>query len=205
MIQITDIPLKVLNSMTAQADTPFSVSLLGPRMLLRDDDSSPIGILHEQSAETLRALEIKASADLQIFCEVTKKSTKGSSVRPTKKMATGDELRLSANLYVVIYGPLAMSKYAGTFLQQHGIYLQDPLFGNRVTKYCNPHRLCQLDDDQPSVDTKRSPEAFATVETPLNPFVALENATDLPETGEPVGLATRLFRYLIFIPLWARL
>ena len=163
-------------------------------MLLRDDDSSPYATLHEQSAETLRALEIKASADLQMFCEITKMSTKVPRVKSYKKKDNGGELQRSSNLYVVVYGPLAKSGFAGRFLQRHGVYLQDPLFGSRIAKYYNPHRFCQLDDDHPIVNAKSSPKKFGALETPLNPFIALENGDDLPETAEPPGLAINLFR-----------
>ena len=177
-----------------QTDTLFPVSLLGPRLLLRDDNASPFATLHERSAEILRALEVKVSADLQMFCEATKMSTKVPRVKTKNKKDNSEELRVSANLYVVVYGPLAKSECAGRFLQRHGVYLQDPLFGNRVTKYYNPHRLHQLDDNHPTVNAKRSPRKAGALDTPLNPFVALENGDDLLETAEPPGLATNLFR-----------
>jgi hypothetical protein len=48
-------------------------------------------------------------------------------------------------LDIVLYGPFQLFEDIGSYLQDHEIYLQDPIGCKRHARYCNPHRLPPLD------------------------------------------------------------
>lgn len=92
----------------------------------------------------------------------------------------------------------------GSFLQENGLYLQDPKGCDRNVRYRNPHRLSGLDDDAPMTmdleKTHRSPAMEPLTEevlpVPIDIFSDFETTDSLPETVTPGCLATELYRFV---------
>lgn len=171
------------------------VSLLGPHMLLNEETSSPFAIFHEESAKLLGDLEAEVHASLQLYCEI-------KNARPVAKTKKGifkeRPAELSVLVHAVVCGPFRWYEETGVLLQRWGVYLQDPFFGDKATKYRNPHRLCQVEDamEDNSETLSRSHLVDAELlEMRADPLASLENGVSLQEAIEPLALNTRMYRY----------
>lgn len=184
----------------AKPDTVVKVSLLGPHMLLNEEDSSPFAIFHDESAKLLRDLEAEVHANLQLYCEIKDPQP----IAKTKKEKSKERpLVLYVLAHAVVYGPLQWYDETGMFLQRRGVYLQDPFFGDKATKYRNPHRLCQVEDAMEQnlePHSQSRPVDVELLETRADPLSGLENGDSLLEATEPSALHTRMYRYFRTLP-----
>lgn len=164
-------------------------------MLLNEETSSPFAIFHEESAKLLRNLEAEVHASLQLFCEL-KNAPPAAKTKKGKSKERPAEL--SVLVHAVVCGPFRWFDETGVFLQRRGVYLQDPFFGDKTTKYRNPHRLCQVEDAMED-NSKPLPHSrlvdVELLETRVDPLSGLENGVSLQEAIEPLALNTRMYRY----------
>lgn len=163
-------------------------------MLLNDENSCPLAMMPEEASEIISSLQSIVSVELEMYCKV-QEITKNKS----PKKANPSTVRRALSLQIIVQGPHGKANCVGDYLQECNIYLQDPVIGNGLAKYANPHRLFQagegeLEDDKR--DRKRTAEHSLVVNSSINPFSALENGHDLPLAEDPPGLATSLFRCL---------
>ncbi|PVH83787.1 hypothetical protein DL98DRAFT_412175, partial [Cadophora sp. DSE1049] len=104
------------------------------------------------------------------------------------------------SLSVVIYGPMTIYDDIGKFLQDVGMYLQDPQNCDRKVRYRNPHRLSGLDEDAPMTSELRRVQsqekrAEELLQTPIDVFSDFESHTLISETIGPSCLATVLYSH----------
>ena len=164
-------------------------------MVVDDADALPFAMLHPGSAKILRELQTNYQADLQLYCQIKQRSratrTKGGNL-------CVNSCKLSALLHAVVYGHLQDCEVVGDFLQEHRIYLQDPLYGDKTTKYRNPHRLCQIDDEDRPIYKQRRPDVHLDNEIEVlasrgDVFSSLESGVSLPESLESPFIITPLY------------
>lgn len=48
---------------------------------------------------------------------------------------------MSCNLKLTLYGTMEFFEDLGSWLQEYGMYLQDPEDAHQNVRYCNPHKL----------------------------------------------------------------
>jgi len=157
-----------------------------------NDNGSFVGTVKKELAGILRVLSSESGIELQLSCS--------SNVfgGPPRGKAHGEKSNNPANsLSAIIYGPMDTFEDVGRFLQNVGMYLQDPQDCDRNVKYRNPHRLSGLDEDAPmTLELKRHHEICTEqiLQTPVDMLSDLETTTLLSEAKSPDCLATELYR-----------
>ncbi|KAL7792443.1 SNF2 family N-terminal domain-containing protein [Trichoderma ceciliae] len=116
---------------------------------------------------------------------------------PKRQIAAA--IQNSCTLSMILYGPMDMLEEVGSFLQYHGLYLQDPKGCEINVFYCNPHSLplpkgqtyihtFDLEETEASVLLEELPEQHDLLE-------ALSTNESLEETCQPLGIKTKLDRH----------
>jgi hypothetical protein len=161
---------------------------------LFDDFGLPQGNIQEDVAGVLRLLSSEGGVELQLSCFPKTSSFSFRSVSHGR-----DVNHAAESLSVIIYGPMTVYDEIGQFLQDMGMYLQDPQYCDRKVTYRNPHRLSGLDEDAPMTSELRKLQpqekrAEELLQTPIDVFSDFETHTLLSETISPNCLATELYR-----------
>ena len=195
MKEIPNISLKLLNTTGLENGTVFAVSLLGSQTIINEADGLPFAMLHSKAAELLKELESSVHASVQLFCE-TKKYNRTRKTKSTNVKATTSTT--STLLHAVVYGSLNIFETTGDFLQEHGIYLQDPSHGDRSAVYQNPHRLSQIDSSCNTIVSPEQQSPRTDVDTELlgtskDPFASIESEMALAEAETPWQVKTPLY------------
>jgi SWI/SNF-related matrix-associated actin-dependent regulator of chromatin subfamily A3 len=189
-VQLRNISVKLK---TPVISAPVRVKLGNDRTLF-DDSGLPLGNIQQEVAGVLRLLSSEHGVELKLSCFPR------TSSFPLRSVSHGHDVASAAeSLSVIIYGPMTVYDEIGEFLQEIGMYLQDPQGCDRDVRYRNPHRLSGLDEDAPMTSElrklqpqeKRAEELF---QSPIDVFSDFETHTLLSETISPDCLATELYR-----------
>jgi len=172
---------------------PVRVKLGNDRTLL-NDIGLPMGNIQQDVAGVLRLLSSERGVELQLSCIPKTSSSLLRSDNHGRNVSHAAE-----SLSVIIYGPMTVYDEIGDFLQDIGMYLQDPQYCDRNVRYRNPHRLSGLDEDAPMTSELRKLQpqekrAEEILQTPIDIFSDFETQTFLSETTSPNCLATELYR-----------
>lgn len=82
----------------------------------------------------IQGLIDETSLQLETICAIDKTTDTTKSERAPKSR--------SCSISIIVYGPLELFDEIGSWFQDCGIYLQDPVgAAKQDLKYCNPHRL----------------------------------------------------------------
>jgi len=189
-VQLRTISVKLKNPVISGA---VRVKVGNDRTLF-DDFGLPLGNIQQDVAGVLRLLSSERGVELQLSC-----FPKTSSF-PLRSVSRGhDATHAAESLSVIIYGPMTVYDEIGEFLQDVGMYLQDPQDCDRKVRYRNPHRLSGLDEDAPMTSELRKLQpqeksAEELLQSPIDVFSDFETLTLLSETISPDCLATELYR-----------
>ncbi|KAL7948125.1 P-loop containing nucleoside triphosphate hydrolase protein [Trichoderma barbatum] len=97
------------------------------------DDPRRRGLILSDHGQMIQGLLDESAINLYASC-----TTHGdlSARKSSQRFA-----QLSCVLDITVYGPWDLFEQIGIWLQEYGIYLQDPRACHIDVKYCNPHRL----------------------------------------------------------------
>lgn len=104
------------------------------------------------------------------------------------------------SLKIAIYGPFDLFDEIGSYFQEHGVYLQDPVNADKPhVRYCNPHRLSAEDFCSCIMVSEAisSCSKFGQIEEMADrpDFLdVLSTRADLAESPQPLAIRTELKR-----------
>ncbi|KAF2872666.1 hypothetical protein BDV95DRAFT_628251 [Massariosphaeria phaeospora] len=124
--------------------------------------------------------------------QVTGSQPSGGSFN--KAVCFGEKSKVSLSFSIVVYGPNDLFEHIGDFLQDHQLYLQDPIECDYNVRYRNPHLLSAFDDEfQWTSDLKSSVDEYEEVGDVPSLLDGLHTEELLPETETPHNIVTPLF------------
>ena len=161
-----------------------------PNTLLSADFST-FGTIESRTGKIMQVLHSEEQLSIQLYCQMSMDC--GPSYRRRKVAASGGMATLSA----VIYGLPTAFEDVGNFIEECGMFLQDPLHCDRNVRYQNPHRLSGPEDKivmtLPPVLDAICPKV-EEIETPQDLFSGLGDSEVLLETAAPDEIKTSLHR-----------
>jgi hypothetical protein len=154
---------------------------------LLGSDSRPIGTLSPFATDFLHTLSADEAIELHIQCHPV--PTHYTSKRRRKNETS------TSPATIVVYGEFELFDDIGTFCEESGIFLQDPIGCDRVVEYRNPHRLSGLDGE--ATMTSMGPPLLIPSDQmhPVNFLSGFENGVLLPEIADPSALQTKLHKH----------
>lgn len=106
----------------------------------------------------------------------------------------------SGSLKITIYGPFDLLDEIGSYFQEYGVYLQDPMNADKPhARYCNPHRL-SVDYFQSSVlvsdiiSIRSNIGEIEEIADRPDFLDVLSTRADLAESPQPTAIRTELKR-----------
>jgi len=188
MLAFTAIPL-ASTPPVEQLHPYTSVVVQNGSILLQTHNSQPIARLEECGQHVLRQLTMQSGIDVQYHCTVM--GARGGKSRAKKTPPP------SVELSAVLYGPESLSQDLADYLEECGLYLQDPRACDRNVVYINPQALAELEGVPLWTQEMRAVHDHETeiFQAPANVLADLENDEELVETIDPCALATPLFKH----------
>nr|KAH0541367.1 hypothetical protein FGG08_004131 [Glutinoglossum americanum] len=160
-------------------------------ILLSGVDNSRIGIPEEQGLHILRGFSEEQIIDLQLLCTIESNQRAWDSKASKSKLSNPP-----AYVSAIVYGPLDLFEDVGKFVEECGMYLQDPRGCDRNVKYRNPHRLSGLDPDVPMTsELVQLTISHEKARNPVDLLAGLESDEFLPEADTPSALRTVLYKH----------
>jgi hypothetical protein len=157
------------------------------------DGDLDVGSLDTKSAEVMKVLSEDSVIETQVFVS--------SPTAPVSGKQNSANCRKTSSASVIVYGPIDLFEDIGSFFQECGLYLQDPVGCDRNVQYCNPHRLSAPDAQmQSTFDLGLIPGDVSVKQLQdIDSLDQLISSKDLPEMDTPHLLRTQLLPY--FAPL----
>ncbi|KAI9659384.1 MAG: alpha-1,6-mannosyltransferase [Bathelium mastoideum] len=187
---LEDLPVAVRETRKASLEGGVVPALVCCDRVLHESDSSEIGVLGPDIAKAIRVLSEDPDIDLQIRCTI---KFDQSPSRARRKLKT--TLTCWARLSIIVYGVLSNFDCVGDYIEDCGLYLQDPDGCNRNVPYRNPHRLSGMDKYPPMTieqDLKNASIQQKAYTVADDVAGLLESQQDLPETATPSSVITPL-------------
>lgn len=193
MEQVTDIYAKCGRSRQTDPPSAFQVRLTSSERFTSEDDELGIqGFVVSGHGQMLQGLLDESTLSLEVICSVDSKTAPENLGRVF--------MRHPCTLSITVYGHLDLFDEIGSWFQEYGLYLQDPIqVGERDVRYCNPHKL-STDDLTPCLLMSqyiRENSKLVGFEDVLNQpdlLDILSSHADLEEAPQPSVIRTVLKR-----------
>lgn len=131
---------------------------------------------------------------LQVRCEISPRATH------VPRGQVKARARMPCTIATIIYGPDSLFEDIGKFFEEHDICLEDPKGCDRDLLYRNPHRMtcnnvseCVFTSE---LEKKTAPTKLYNLPAPKDLLEDFNNNEDLVEAQQPIGLNTKLGRYV---------
>lgn len=188
--------LKLCNSnIITGANDWFPVQIDGRDVLVMESTADDTLSLLAQvqctrSVRILDRLRSEGTVSLELYCRA-----RHTILQPRRKQCKS---QASYELLVNVFGTPYMFERIGRFFELVGIYLQDPVCGNRDVPYGNPHVLAE-DDGTATTGSLYSMQQLENFMAPSDIFDQLLTSDRLPEVEVPQAIRTVLHRYEVML------
>ncbi|KAF4631765.1 hypothetical protein G7Y89_g6362 [Cudoniella acicularis] len=185
--ELTEIP----KSKSTGTSSAFPVRLHSSGAFTILDEPSVHGKIATESHKMIQGLTEESSLNIQTVCTLEDQRQNAGPKRRANLLR-----QKVCSLSIILYGPMDFFDDVGEYVEQHGIYLQDPKGCDRNVLYCNPHSLSlsngesypltfDLDQQQTSVQMEGLPQENDLLEV-------LNTSEPLCETPQPTAIKTQL-------------
>lgn len=195
--QITNIRhTLIIHSDSTLAQNWVSLDWTDSEVLLDPATGRQAASLQAREFKILQQMVVKGDLKLQLSLvrALQAEHCKYEAAREPHRKYTA---QTSVQLFVVLYGSPQKYDDVGDFLQDCGIYLQDPIYCDRNVRYLNPHRLADpIGDNTMTFDIKREelPAEIEELTPPVDLYAQLDSDDFVSEAEQPADIFTPLHR-----------
>jgi hypothetical protein len=186
------------NAIEAVTTSPIAAHLHSSTAFSVSGSKQLQGFIDTSSTSLLQALIDEPAISLQVRCTILSRA-----MTPTKNQARF-RARTPCTIAIIMYGPNGLFDDIGQFFEDHDICLEDPIRCDRNVLYRNPHLMscnnvseCLFTSE---MDKRNLKAELLSLPAPKDLLEDFNNNEDLAEAEQPIGLKTKLERFVNFYP-----